>query len=127
MPKFCSLIKKKSFFARSKKHERKEPVDFEPGNDSGKYADEAIDNLILGITRNGGAKKNLIAKLVGGAAMFQKLINTENGIGHQNIEAARERLTELGIRIDKEDTGGNTGKLVEFDLRNGLVTVQTSL
>jgi chemotaxis protein CheD len=99
----------------------------ESGEARGKYVDESIKNLIEDIEKIGGEKKNLIAKLVGGAAMFKRLTNEQHSIGFQNTQHARELLAELGIPIESEDTGGSSGKIVEFNLVNGIVDVYTKL
>jgi chemotaxis protein CheD len=102
-------------------------VDFSPHNTSGKYADESVDNLIYGLKKIGAKIENMEAKLVGGASMFRKLMGDKNGIGFQNIESARNQLKKNGIRIDNEDTGGNSGKAITFNLKNGLVDIITTL
>jgi len=79
------------------------------------------------ILKQGGEIKNLIAKLVGGASMFKNIIKSEHSIGFQNVESARKNLAKLGIPIEKEDTGGSSGKIVQMDLRNGMVQVSTVL
>jgi len=110
---------------RGKKEEKM--TDFKSGNTSAKYADEAVENLVRGIKAKGGDEKKLVAKLVGGASMFKKLTGDKHGIGAQNIESAREKLQSMGIEIDNEDTGGSSGKIVEFHVKNGMVQVNTTL
>jgi chemotaxis protein CheD len=102
-------------------------IDFEPGNISAKYADEAVDNLIYGMGKMGVTIENMEAKLVGGASMFRRLSGDKNGIGFQNVESARNRLRHYGVLVDNEDTGGSSGKEVSFNLKNGLVEVTTTL
>ena len=89
-----------------------------------KYADEAVDNLVVEIEKNGGDKSKLVAKLVGGGAMFK---NSSSHIGDDNVASAKSKLTELGIHVENEDTGGSMGKSVELNLSTGLVKVETSL
>ncbi|MEI7741644.1 MAG: chemotaxis protein CheD [bacterium] len=93
----------------------------------GKYVDQAIDTMIVEILKLGGKQENLVAKFVGGASMFKKLIPEQHSIGTQNIEAAREKLAALGIPIEGEDTGGGTGKIAELNLRNGILDVYTKI
>jgi chemotaxis protein CheD len=107
----------------SQKHKDHDHGDVEA---EAKYADKAVDNLISEIRKKGGKKDNLIAKLIGGASMFKHL-SSGHSIGKANIESAHNRLQELGIKVESEDTGGTTGKLVEMDLRNGMVKVNTVL
>jgi chemotaxis protein CheD len=100
-------------------------ADFSPGNSSGKYINEAIENLITGIRKEGGKRENLYARLAGGASMFKHLTGDKFGIGYQNITAAHEYLKNLNIPIQNEDTGGSSGKTVEFDLKTGIINVNT--
>ena len=104
-----------------------EELSNEPGNTSARYADEAIDNLLVLIRQKGGKKENLTAKLIGGASMFKKLSGDSLGMGHQNTESARTKLMTHGIPIEKEDVGGSSGKMVEFNLANGVIEVNTKL
>lgn len=105
--------------------QNEEKVDFEPNNNSGKYVKESIDNLIFGIRKQGGQRENLYARLVGGASMFKRLTGDKFGIGYQNIMMGRDFLKQLKIPIENEDTGGSSGKTVEFDIKTGLVSVNT--
>ena len=92
-----------------------------------KYIDQAIINLINGIEKLGGDKSQIVAKLVGGATMFKALVKNENSIGNQNISFAKSHLSKLNIPIVAEDVGGSSGKMVEFNLVNGIVDVFTKL
>ena len=92
-----------------------------------KYADRSVDNLLRRIEAAGGSRKNLKAKLVGGAMMFKILGGDQYGIGHQNVSAARRRLGELGIPIESEDVGGSAGRIVELTVGSGLIEVSTKL
>lgn len=94
---------------------------------SAKYVDDAIDGLLLGIEKLGGKKQNLKAKIAGGARMFQVLSGDQFGIGYKNVESAKKKLTDLGIMIESEETGGNVGRMAEIDLDSGLVEVTTKM
>ena len=95
--------------------------------DSAKYVADAIDLLIIGINKAGGNTTGLEAKLVGGASMFKRLAHEKNSIGHKNIVAARDYLEKNGITVHSEDTGGSSGKVVDFNLTNGVLEVNTKL
>lgn len=92
-----------------------------------KYADRAIDLLLLEVEARGGARENLVAKLVGGAHMFTLLDGDKHGIGYENTEAARARLGELEIRIETEVIGGTVGRNVYFDCATGVVEIITKV
>jgi len=92
-----------------------------------KYADTAIDLLVLEVEARGASRDNLVAKLVGGAHMFTLLDGDKHGIGFENTEAARTRLTELDIRIETEVIGGTVGRNVYFDCATGVVEIITKV
>ena len=91
------------------------------------YVVEGIDNLVADLESIGGNKNNFTAKLVGGATMFKRLSGDKHSIGSKNVEIGREHLQELGIKVEKEDTGGGSGKMVDFHLDTGIVSVYTRL
>ena len=70
-----------------------------------KFADTGIVELVRRMTEAGAAKSRLVAKIAGGARMFEVSGNSEVGnIGARNAEASRQKLKELGIRLLAEDT-----------------------
>jgi chemotaxis protein CheD len=89
-----------------------------------KYVDEAIEALVLNIEQLGGKRKNFRAKIVGGACMLKTLCGPGNlNIGNRNVEKARQILKAMKITIDKEDVGGESGRIVDFNIANGVLTV----
>jgi chemotaxis protein CheD len=74
-----------------------------------------------------GAEKDcLVAKILGGANMFEALHPSgAEGVGARNARAARETLELLGIPLLAEDIGGNHGRTVEFDLATGEVRIRS--
>ena len=63
----------------------------------------------------GANKRRLVAKIAGGAKMFE--VNGLSGIGNvgeRNAIASREKLKQLGIPLLAEDTGLNFGRTVEL-------------
>lgn len=90
-----------------------------------KFADTGIKALIDLMIKNGAKSSNLIAKIAGGAQMFN--FNSDNEmlrIGDRNVEAAKTKLKELGIRIVAEDTGLNYGRTIEFFPETGELVVK---
>jgi len=91
-----------------------------------KFVDMALQEMIELLQHQGAEPNRLRAKLVGGANMFADAPGTgrsSEGIGSRNIQAAHAILGELGIPLLAEDTGGNNGRTMEFDLENGVVSV----
>lgn len=97
-------------------------------NNSNKYkfADTGIDALIEDILKLGGAKRNLVAKIAGGAQMFSFNNNLEMmRIGERNAEATKDKLNKLGIPILAEDTGANYGRTIIFSPETGLLHIKS--
>lgn len=80
-----------------------------------KFADTGIEQLVKEIVALGGVQSRLVAKLAGGATMFQFASKSDMmQIGQRNVEASKKKLTELKIPILAEDTGANYGRTVTF-------------
>ncbi len=80
-----------------------------------KFADSGITLLLKKLELAGANRRNLQAKLAGGAQMFAFRTNNDMlRIGERNVEATKEILKQLGIRIVAEDTGCNYGRTIEF-------------
>jgi len=79
----------------------------------GKYADTAIPLLIKELDKIGSNKRSLVAKIAGGACMFE-YFGTNLNIGERNTEKVRIALKEQGIKISAEDVGGKVGRTVTF-------------
>jgi chemotaxis protein CheD len=91
-----------------------------------KYADTAIEELAKLIVKAGGRLELLNAKIAGGAQMFQFTSGSElMRIGPRNIEAVKEELVRLNIRLLGEDVGGNSGRTIEFDPKTSKLKIRT--
>ena len=85
-----------------------------------KFADTGIDELIRLMLQAGANKNKLVAKIAGGARMFEVSgATTVGNIGEKNAIASKEKLKQLGIPLIAEDTGLNYGRTVELDCSNG--------
>jgi chemotaxis protein CheD len=78
---------------------------------SPKYGNIANEKLLEKLIRLGSNKRDLVAKLFGGANQINSSIN----VGDRNVLVAREQLSALGIRIMTESVGGNTGRKIRFN------------
>ena len=92
-----------------------------------RFVGNAIDAMINALEKLGSVKTRLEAKVVGGASMFKVFEKNPESIGLQNVEAVREKLEKEGIKILANDTGGNIGRSVVFELTTGLVEVKTKI
>lgn len=92
-----------------------------------KFADTGIQALVEELEKQGLSRKNMIAKIAGGAKMFQFSSDTAMGnIGEKNVEAVREVLKQYGIKIVSEDVGLNYGRTIVFDPVTKDLTVVTA-
>jgi Chemotaxis protein; stimulates methylation of MCP proteins len=91
-----------------------------------KYADTAIPLLIKKMEEQKASKFRLKAKIAGGANMFQAFAtgNTAS-IGDRNVEMTKEVLKKLGIQIIAEETGGSTGRTIEFHAEDGILSIKS--
>lgn len=91
-----------------------------------KFADTAIEILLDKMIKAGARKQSIVAKMAGGAQMFN--FSSKNDvlkIGERNAIASKAKLKELGIRIIAEDTGGNYGRTIELNAENGELFIKT--
>lgn len=85
-----------------------------------KFADTGIDELLRQVTRAGANRNRLVAKIAGGAKMFQVSgMSNVGNVGERNALAAKAKLRELRIRLIAEDTGLNYGRTVELHCETG--------
>ena len=91
----------------------------------GKFADSSIEMMIKEIDRLGSQRRDLQAKLYGGANMFPNIPGHGlTPIGDRNVEAVREVLGQHRIKIVEEDTGGRAGRTIVFDPEDGNVRIK---
>ena len=82
--------------------------------------------MIRQMERLGGLKSRMIAKIAGGAKMFDiKGSSTIGSIGERNIGAVKETLQKLKIRLIAEDVGKNYGRTIIFDSDSGDLTIKS--
>lgn len=80
-----------------------------------KFADTGIEELVKQMAAKGANRSRLVAKIAGGAQMFAFQAKSDMvRIGERNVEASKQKLKELGIRILAEDTGKDYGRTVIF-------------
>ena len=103
------------------------PVNNNGDTNKAKYADSAISELLRKLTSKGVDKCELIAKIAGGAKMFDtnKKISHFMEIGLRNEEAVREGLKREGVRLIAADTGNNYGRNIQFEIATGRITVKS--
>ncbi|MBL4938023.1 chemotaxis protein CheD [Clostridium sp. YIM B02515] len=99
---------------------------FNAVNNPNKFADLAIPALIERMEKLGAIRRNIKAKIAGGASMFNfsdKSMMMD--VGNRNSAAVKTVLQQLSIPIIGEDVGGNKGRTMIFDTLNGIVQIRT--
>jgi chemotaxis protein CheD len=90
-----------------------------------KFADLAIPMLIDKMEKQGCNKRNIVAKIAGGASMFNfsdKSIISD--IGKRNSDAVKKTLKDESIRIIAEEIGGNKGRTMILKANDGSVILK---
>jgi len=93
------------------------------GDSSLKYPRNAIAEMLLQMSQRGASRDNIVAKIVGGATMFEGF--ERHAIGKRNVVKTREELNKLDIPIIAEDVFGNWGRSISFNLESGEVKVRS--
>ena len=82
--------------------------------------------MLVAEMRRLGSRGPITAKIAGGASMFRQLLPSGGiNMGERNVAATRDALATGVIRIVGDDTGGDYGRSVYFDVRTGAVTVRS--
>ncbi|MDD6795180.1 MAG: chemotaxis protein CheD [Clostridiaceae bacterium] len=90
-----------------------------------KFADLAIPILIKKMLDSGCDKRNITAKIAGGASMFNFSDKSMvSDIGKRNADSVKEILKKESIPVVAEDTGGNKGRTMILDSSDGMVTLK---
>jgi chemotaxis protein CheD len=97
-----------------------------PTDQSAKYVNTGLVQLLEQITRLGADRRRLIVRMAGGANMltapgFSQVLN----IGTRNIEAAQAVLATLNLKVISHEVGGNIGRTVRFYVADGRMTIRT--
>ncbi|MEY7998827.1 chemotaxis protein CheD [Clostridium sp. Mt-5] len=91
-----------------------------------KFADLAVPLLIEKLEKLGVNRRNLRAKIAGGASMFNFSDKSMiMDIGNRNGIAVKNILKKYSISILAEDLGGNKGRTMIFDTSDGVVKIKT--
>lgn len=92
------------------------PLNMEAGRkNTMKYADTGIRETLRQLEAKGARKPRMIAKIAGGAKMFEVAEGSSLGnIGQRNIESVRMNLKREGVRIAAENVGGSVARTLSF-------------
>ncbi|CAM3076182.1 chemotaxis protein CheD [Filibacter tadaridae] len=90
-----------------------------------KFADTGVYALMELLKAEGVRPMSLKAKIAGGSQMFQFGSSDTIRIGPRNVEAVKQELKRLSIPLIAEDTGGASGRTIEFDPLTAILHVRT--
>lgn len=92
----------------------------------GRYAQQAVVELLGDLEAAGADRSRLAGWLVGGATLFANLMAPGLlAIGERNTLAARTSLDRLGIQVLGEAVGGTEGRSVRLDVATGRCVVSS--
>jgi chemotaxis protein CheD len=89
---------------------------------AGKFADTAVPALLAMLEAEGALRREVTAKMFGGACMFGG--GGPLQIGDENVKATRAALDAAGLRPMAENLCGNAGRRISLDCNSGAVTVE---
>ncbi len=99
----------------------KERLGFVDPSVPARFTDEAVKRIVKAFKEKGLETRNLRAKIVGGAQIFDRdLIR----VGEKNLASARNTLQNEGIKIENEVVGGNLGVSVIKIRKDGKIDVR---
>ncbi|AHI04908.1 cheB, glutamate methylesterase [Bdellovibrio bacteriovorus W] len=87
-----------------------------------RYGCFAIPELVRQLEELGSQRKDLIARVYGGANVAEIAIGGES-VGERNIQYALDFLRENGIPIQEKDLGGNSARTIKFNTATGEVRI----
>ncbi len=91
-----------------------------------KFADTGIEELLNQMIRKGANRSRIVAKIAGGAKMFEMSGGSTIGnVGERNAESSKQTLKKLGIKLLAQDTGLNYGRTVELYCENGKFLIKS--
>ena len=102
------------------------PLNMEAGRKNPlKYADTGMAEMIRQMEAKGANRARIVAKIAGGAKMFEVTGGALGNIGLRNLESVRIQLKKLGLRLANEDVGGTVARTMSMDVATGEVSVRS--
>jgi chemotaxis protein CheD len=94
------------------------------GTASPRFGNVALRTLYDRVLALGARRKELRAKLFGGACVLEGFQRRQGHLGEQNVERAVEFLQEAGVPVVAQDTGGRRGRKLVFQTGDGAVWIK---
>lgn len=89
-----------------------------------RFGRTAMETLVTRMLSLGCQKRNLTARMFGGASQFA-VAGDRISIGQQNVQVATRFLEDEGIPIHVQEVGGSRGRKLVFHTETGDVFVRT--
>lgn len=89
-----------------------------------RFVDSGIEVVVREMVDRGASRKNVEARVTGGAAIVDFKRNGTPSIGDRNVEVARRVCEERGIELVGEEVGDAFGRTMRFDTATGRVVVE---
>jgi len=91
----------------------------------GRYADEVVELFRQAVRSRGSWSAQYIAKAFGAGSVIEPVRGIPAlDVPGRNQEAVHQMVAALGVRLVASDLGGNSYRVVAFDISNGEVTVR---
>lgn len=94
------------------------------GHASPRFGDLAIQALIERLIVFGCLRRNLLAKIFGGACVLEAFQVRTSHLGQRNVELAEQLLTAAEITVTGHDVGGHRGRKLIFHTDDGTAWVK---
>lgn len=102
------------------------PLNMETGRKNPlKYADTGMAEMLRQMEAKGANRARIVAKIAGGAKMFEVTGGALGNIGQRNIESVRVQMKKHGLRISNEDVGGTVARTMSMDVATGAISVRS--
>ena len=107
------LIGMNHFMLSNVRYSRDLPIHI---SEAGRYGIHAMELLINDMMSKGTTRRQLRAKIFGGATLMYRETESSNFlcVGQVNCQFIREFLASEGIPVDAEDLGGDFGRVIHF-------------
>jgi len=107
------LIGMNHFMLSNTRYSRDMPIHV---SEAGRYGIQAMELLINDMMGKGANRRQLRAKIFGGATILFRQTEGSNFfcVGQVNCKFIHEFLENEGIPVDAEDLGGNFGRVIHF-------------
>lgn len=102
-------------------------LDIKNNSNRSKFADTGLEDMVAALEMKGIKRNKMVAKIAGGATMFQFNTGSELGtIGDRNVAAVKQGLLKYGIPILAEDVGKDFGRTIIFDISTKCLTIKSA-